>query len=501
MELIFSNINNFDNGILLPIFASLPPKELAKAGMVCKKWHNVQATEELWERHCLEAPHGKGSVPYQESWKQRYIILNNYISFKPDFTIKKVKFGFFEMHKDQRFPIINGNHMEIRGYKTVTFRNVTTNEDVKVNLKKYIGKSRLVQAETSETRYTLLTSDNRIISFDILTGELVSNFKIDCDEIKNKNLKMFTDENRLIIYCPRLEKFYIYDINTGDFEKEIDVKYNDLSIHGSSSNYVVFGNNKEVFRLDFESGIIESVFVKPEKKSKFDKKRSSGVKKKSASAKNESSDVEEALGDKDGSSGTKKKDPLSDEELRNITEDGLKDLLVDLTDSILKRGITPVPVAVSENYVVVADRLALRVYENNEDLKLLKEIDCMSVGKMKIVNDWIFAQLFPHLEVIDINLGQPIFQTPTFIPSYYWFETDGNQLILSKTDDPYHPYMGQDYLSYDFRPKHSPVVLEDNSLETNDQEEIQSDLNGSSKNKLRTFGNNIRQFFSSKKKD
>lgn len=126
--------------LLLEIFQHLGPKDLINASMVSKDWHAAHAANELWKRLCLESEFGHCATPYRNSWKERFIILNNYENRK--FIYKEVKTN----HK-KIFCFVEGDHYEIDiASSFLKIKNVETGKIIKTKLELTFKNKKIIHS-------------------------------------------------------------------------------------------------------------------------------------------------------------------------------------------------------------------------------------------------------------------------------------------------------------------------------------------------------------------
>lgn len=152
--------------IISEVLSYLNPAELCNTEMVSKEW--LVLTKDLWKRLCLEAPNGLGSVPYNGSWKQRFIILNNW-------NTKNYQVNKFNTCHKREFCIADGMHFEIYiSNGEQIFRNVSKGTTKSVILYDYIGDSKIVATCICESKWICLSEDGVILCFNFSTGEFLN---------------------------------------------------------------------------------------------------------------------------------------------------------------------------------------------------------------------------------------------------------------------------------------------------------------------------------------
>lgn len=358
--------------ILYQIFSYLDPIKLVKAGTVCRDWHGMHKINELWKRHCQESPYGKGSRPYNDSWKQRFVIMHNW---------EKNKFQSYEFKTNLRrdFFIDNGSYFECtyeNDKQCFSIRNITDNNVISFKLEEFIGNAKIVSKFFIDNKWVFLNTEGIVSVFDVYTGKLLNKIETNTsgflDRFGEPFCAIICNTGKFIILNKNTGAIDVWDQLSGKLENTFNLSHHNIIKMMSSSKFILclkpYG---ELIRININSGFVLDVHTK---KCKYF-----------------------------------------------------------LAGDYYSLG-EATQFCISDEYTVfVIDDYRLNIYKNEEDkVSLIEKFNFKdTIVKIKLIDSWVYVLTHKEFQVFDINSKKTVF-LKHLEEKCSSFETDGNSFILQK---------------------------------------------------------------------
>ncbi len=251
------------NEILTYIFSFLGPYELPSIASVSKHWNNIQKTEELWKRHCLD--YSDNPEPFRGSWKERFKIIHNWMHAKSE----KKTFSYCKNgDRPHDFTILKDNTaLEVypeHPLSSYAIHHFSKGKSIRIDNAKLQGE-KIVESTIFDKTWVVLTKQGKILFFDLLTGKCVKKM-IHKNPVAISRAAMTCKDQEVITAYNK--KIQIWDINTCCIKQTIDVsELDEIYTLNSTPNFIICTTHNRttktinIHKNDWVISEIENLFI------------------------------------------------------------------------------------------------------------------------------------------------------------------------------------------------------------------------------------------------